>query len=122
LQDIRDNALFVIDPGYLKGNEFVTLDWQEQQHYVDGIVDGMRLAPFLGAYDQTYPESKLRTLLYCVASWGNERKTVVDAYILAHPEKMKDSAHLLVYVALLESCNAIIEKCHETTCQGFSPI
>jgi hypothetical protein len=122
LQEIRDNGLVVIDPGYLKGSEFVQLAWQAQQHYLDGIVDGIRLAPFFGAYDQTYPDSKLRTLLYCIATWGNDRKAVVDDYVLAHPEKHKHSAHILVNVALLESCNAIIENCRDTTCQGYSTI
>lgn len=122
LQEIRDNELFVIDPGYLKGSAFVQLDRQEQQHYVDGIIDGMRLAPLLGAYDQTYPDSRLSALLYCIASWGDERKTVVDDYVLAHPEKQKDSAHLLVYIALLESCKTLIDECHDTTCQGISKL
>jgi hypothetical protein len=120
LQEIRDEKLFIIDPGYVKGGEYLQLDEHTQQSYVDGIVDGMRLAPFLGAYDQTYPESRLRALLYCVASWGDERKNIVDDYFLAHPEKLKGSAHVLIYVALLEACNTVIENCHDATCQGYS--
>ena len=120
LQEIRENKWLVIDPGYLKGSDYLSLDELGQQHYVDGIVDGMRLAPFLGAYDQTYPESKLRTLLFCVASWGNERKTIADNYFVAHPEKLKDSVHGLLYVAFMEACNDIIGNCIDTTCQGFA--
>ena len=122
LQEIRDNGWVVIDPGYLKGGEYVQLEEKEQQYYVDGIIDGMRLAPFLGAYDQTYPDSKLRTLLYCVSSWGNERKTIVDNYILAHPEELKDSFNRLVYIALMRACNDMIDSCRDSTCQGFAEV
>lgn len=122
LQEIRDNHWTVIDPGYLTISEYLQLDGQRQQSYVDGIIDGMRLAPFLGAYDQTYPESKLRTLLYCVASWGNERKTIVDEFLLTHPGKLKDRAHVLIYVALSEACNDMIKSCMGATCQGYSEI
>lgn len=122
LQEIRDNNWSVIDPGYLTVSEYLQLEEQRQQYYVYGIVDGMRLAPFLGAYDQTYPESKLRALLYCLASWGNERKTIVDDFLLAHPEKLKDRAHVLIYVALSEACNDMIKSCTDATCQGYSEI
>lgn len=122
LREVRDTELFVIDPGYLEGSEFVQLDLKAQQQYVDAVVDGMRLAPFFGAYDQTYPESRLRALLYCVASWGSERETVVQNYVHTHPEKLQGSAHLLVYAALLESCRTFIDKCRDTTCQGFSKL
>lgn len=120
LQEIRDNGWVVIDPGYLKGSEYLQLDAQRQQYYVDGVIDGMRLAPYFGAYDQTYPESKLNTLIYCVRSLGDERKSKVDKHFLAHPEKMKDSAHGLIYIALREACNGMIENCKDTTCQGFA--
>ena len=120
LQEMRDEGLVVIDPGYLTGSAYLQLDQQGQQHYVDGIIDGMRLAPFLGAYDQTYPESKLKSLLYCVTSWGSERKTILDNYFLARPEKLKDSAHGIIYVALAEACSDMIESCRDTTCQGLS--
>ena len=122
LQEIQDNNWSVIDPGYWTASEYLQLEEQKQQYYVDGIVDGMRLAPFLGAYDQTYPKSKLRTLLYCVASWGNERKIIVDDFFHAHPEKQKDRAHILIYVALSEACNDMINSCTDATCQGYSEI
>ena len=122
LKEIRDNHWSVIDPGYLTISEYLQLDGQRQQYYVDGIVDGMRLAPFLGAYDETYPESKLRTLLYCVANWGNEHKAIVDDFFLAHPERLKDRAHVLIYVALSEACNDMIKSCTDATCQGYSEI
>jgi len=122
LQEIRDNQWSVIDPGYLSVSEYLQLDEQRQRYYVDGIVDGMRLAPFLGAYDQTYPESKLRTLLYCVGSWGNERQAIVDDFFLANRKRPNDRAHVLIYVALSEACNDMIKSCTNATCQGYSEI
>jgi hypothetical protein len=122
LQEIRDNHWSVIDPGFLTVGEYLQMDEQRQRYYLDGIVDGMRVAPFLGAYDQTYPESKLRSLLYCVASWGNERKAIVDDFFIAHPGRPEHRAHVLIYVALSEACNDMIKSCTDATCQGYSKI
>jgi hypothetical protein len=119
LQETRDNGWVIIDPGYLTASEYFQLDEQAQQYYLDGIIDGIRLGPLFGVYDQSYTDARLKTFIYCVRSWDDERKTIVDHHLRALPVKHHDG-HSTFFAALMEACNDLIESCQNTTCKGIA--
>lgn len=119
LQETRDNGLVIIDPGYFNASEYLQLDTQAQRYYLDGIIDGIRLSPLFGVYDQSYTDAKLGTFIYCVRSWDDERKSIVDQHLRALPAKQYSDGSGL-YGALREACNDLVESCQDTTCKGIA--
>lgn len=95
-----DSQLLYLNGAFTTGNGFRRFSQGEQLSYVVGIVDGLKLAPTLGA---DKPDMKwLRT---CIKDMEAEQiKAIVDMFLTDNPDRWHESMHMLVYAALLGPC------------------
>lgn len=101
LAKLPDGAV-KINNGYMTGNAYRDLPYNSKAAYVMGVVDGLLLAPFLGA-----EERDVDRIASCINGIRSDQlHAIVDAYLAAHPELWDDRMHALTLSALNEACKA----------------
>jgi hypothetical protein len=90
----------VIHNGFITGNDYRTMSQGARRTYVMGLIDGLFLAPFVGA-----PKRQVACLERCAEGMRDEQViAIVDKYISENPVRWHGSVHVLVYSAMREAC------------------
>ena len=89
-----------IHNGFLTGTEYLALPEEGRWFYAAGLVDGILLAPLLGA-----PQANLVGVETCVTGMDNHQAAaILTAHLRMRPEIWHTSAHTAMYAALVERC------------------
>jgi len=112
--EVQESGGVWIHSGFYKGRDYRQLSDGEQRAYAAGIVDGMLLAPMLGApagdlRDVSPTEQPTTTrsqwLSKCIVGMTNGQvAAIITKYLNDHPESWHQDAKASTFSALIESC------------------
>lgn len=88
--------------GFLTGKLFQGGSQSLRTAYVIGVLDGFSYAPVFGA-----PDGKVGKLQRCIGALHIDAKqvgTVVDKYLVAHPESVNEKMQPIVLRAMQQMC------------------
>jgi uncharacterized membrane protein YphA (DoxX/SURF4 family) len=86
--------------GFVTGSQFMSSLPVEKRAYAAGVIDGMLLAPLLGA-----PKSELSWFEGCVEGMTNEQiAAVLEKQLRDNPASWHLSAHGSMFAALYAAC------------------
>ena len=89
-----------VHDGFFSGRQFLDLPQEVRFFYAPGLVDGIFLAPLLGA-----PEQNLERLVACLEKMTNQQvAALLYSYLDSHPEWWQRGANTAMYQALNEKC------------------
>lgn len=89
-----------IDGAFSTGNKYLKFSKDDQLSYVVGVIDGLKLAPTLGA-----DQADMKWFRGCIRNMEAEQiKALVDKFLAENPGRWHESMHTLVYAALLGPC------------------
>jgi hypothetical protein len=84
--------------GFMKAEEYLQLNAEEQPIYAVGLINGMYLAPVFDAPNEGKYLSSLQT---CLKDMTNiQVAAIITKYIKGHPEKWNMPSNLMAYQAL----------------------
>ena len=87
--------------GFLSGNKYLSLSADGKERYAIGFIDGLLIAPLLGA-----PMEGLNWLEQCTAGMNSKQiVAILDIYLTDNPEKWHIPMNGLSLKALEKSCN-----------------
>ena len=90
----------LIRSGFVSGQQYLALAEEKQSAYAMGVVDGILLAPIFGA-----PKKRMLQLEDCLTGMSDTQvAAILTKYLRDHPARWHDSAHVLMYSALLDAC------------------
>lgn len=90
----------LIQSGFLKGQAYMDLPAVERSTYAIGVLDGMELAPLLGA-----PSSRVAWVGQCsVGMTSPQVMAILDKHLREHPEEWHQSAHVALFRAMKAAC------------------
>jgi hypothetical protein len=93
-------APVTVHDGFFTGRQFLDLPQDVRFFYAPGLVDGIFLAPLLGA-----PEQNLDRFAACLEPMTNQQvATLLSSYLDSHPEWWRRGANTAMYQALNEKC------------------
>lgn len=89
-----------IKNGFVTGEAYLLLDATSQTRYASGLVDGLLIAPLMGA-----PASKMAWLQSCVVSMSDSQvAAMLSQELKSNPGSWHQSAHVPMYSALNKAC------------------
>jgi hypothetical protein len=89
-----------VHAGFMKGNDYLELDASEKRAYAMGAVNGMLVAPLLGA-----PEEKLKWLQDCTLDMNDEQvAAIITKYLRDNPAKWHFPMNLTSFNAMKLAC------------------
>lgn len=89
-----------IKSGFLTGNSYRASSAQEKSGFVMGFIDGLLVAPLLGA-----PRSKLVRLEECLTGMVNSQVVaIVDKWLTENPGRWHQQMNVLTFSALQAAC------------------
>ncbi|VUZ86499.1 hypothetical protein MELA_02902 [Candidatus Methylomirabilis lanthanidiphila] len=93
----------LVPPGVLTGRTFVKeMSPDEQRLYGAGLINGMFLAPVLGA-----PRDRVEWLTRCVEHMTNDQgAAIILKHLQSHPERWHKPLNLESWLAIREACSA----------------
>lgn len=93
-------AFVEIDGAFATGNKYRKFSQNDQLSYVVGVIDGLKLAPTLGA-----KKEDMKWFKGCIRNMEAEQiKALVDKFLVENPGRWHESMHTLIYAALLDPC------------------
>lgn len=100
-QSPAQNAPIRIHSGFLSGEEFLNLGPGERWVYVEGLIDGIFLAPLYGA-----PKERVKVVEDCVVGMTNHQiAAMLEKYLRDRPEIWNEGAHTVASRMLFVKCN-----------------
>jgi hypothetical protein len=91
--------------GYLKASEFLNLNDSQKEAFAIGFLDGIDVAPLLGAPDDGKIYVSFRT---CTAEMpGKQVAAIIEKYIRENPEDWHIQLHTVAFNSLLKACHAV---------------
>ena len=89
-----------IHNGFLTGQDFRNLTEAGKRSYAAGLVDGMLLAPFVGA-----PKARLEWLETCVTGMSDEQvAAIISKFVRDNPARWHEPLHVQFYAAVKQAC------------------
>ena len=89
-----------ISRGFFTGSEYLEMSDTERRAYATGAVNGMLIAPLLGA-----PQERVDWLKKCTANMSDtETAAILTRYINTQPDQMSSSLNVITFNALREAC------------------
>jgi len=89
-----------ISRGFFTGAEYLEMSDTERRAYATGAVNGMLVAPLLGA-----PQERVDWLKKCTANMPDtETAAILTRYINTQPDQMSSSLNVITFNALREAC------------------
>ena len=91
-----------VDHGFLTGSFFRGGSASARNAYVIGVLDGFSYSPVFGA-----PDAKIGKLQDCIGAMHVDAQQlggVVDHYLDAHPESLKDRMQPIILRAMRQAC------------------
>ncbi len=88
-----------ISPGFFAAKDYLDMSDTEKRAYVTGQMNGMLVAPFFGA-----PEESLSWLKTCSTKMSDEQlASILTAYIRSQPNQTQN-LNIVTFTALREAC------------------
>jgi len=89
-----------IKPGFFNGEEFLQKPEAQQEGFAAGLVDGIYLAPLMGA-----PQENVEPFHKCtVGMSATQAAAIIQKYLKEHPEKWHQRLSVEAYNALNTAC------------------
>ena len=89
-----------ISPGFFNGKDYLDMSDTEKRAYVTGEINGMLVAPFFGA-----PEESLAWLKSCSAKMSDEElAAILSRFIRDQPGQMQTNLNVVTFNAFREAC------------------
>ena len=94
----KDDDLVLVHNGMMTGQEYLKLDAHERAMYMRGFVNGMSVAPLLGAPYGTWFDK-------CLTGRNDQQLAeIIRRFIDAHPERWHEGLNGLSYAGVTDSC------------------
>ncbi|HSE26199.1 MAG TPA: hypothetical protein VLB68_31305 [Pyrinomonadaceae bacterium] len=89
-----------ISRGYFTGSEYLEMTETERRAYATGAINGMLVAPLLGA-----PQERVDWLKKCSANLSDtDTAAILTKYINSQPGQLSASLNVITFNALREAC------------------
>lgn len=89
-----------ISRGFFTGGEYLEMSETERRAYATGAINGMLVAPLLGA-----PQERVEWLKRCSANMSDtETAEILTRYINSQPGQLSASLNVITFNALREAC------------------
>lgn len=89
-----------IHNGFLTGEEFLNMSDSEKRAFSMGTINGMLLAPFLGA-----PKERMSRIESCVEGMtGLQVAAILEKYLRDNPSRWHETPHSPMWAALVDAC------------------
>src|SRR6476469_3785801 len=89
-----------ISPGFFTGKDYLDMSDTEKRAYVTGEINGMLVAPFFGA-----PEESLGWLKVCSGRKSDEElAAILSRYVRDQPGQLQTNLNVVTFNALREAC------------------
>ena len=89
-----------ISRGFFTGSEYLEMSETERRAYVTGAINGMLIAPLLGA-----PQERVDWLKRCSANLSDtDTAIILTKYINSQPGQLSASLNVITFNALREAC------------------
>ena len=89
-----------ISRGFFTGGEYLEMSETERRAYATGAINGMLVAPLLGA-----PQERVEWLKRCSANMPDtETAEILTRYINSQPGQLSASLNVITFNALREAC------------------
>lgn len=94
---------FLIHNGLLTGAKYLSLPLSERNDVVTGIVEGMLVAPLLGA-----PDRQAYKLGQCLEGKDNtEIEIIITTFARNNPDRLLSNIGILAHTALSKACGGL---------------
>jgi hypothetical protein len=89
-----------ISRGFFTGSEYLDMTDTEKRAYATGAINGMLVAPLLGA-----PQERVEWLKKCSANMADiDTAEILTRYINSQPGQLSASLNVITFNALREAC------------------
>jgi hypothetical protein len=89
-----------VSSGFLKGKDYLDFTTEEKRAYAMGVMNGMLVAPLLGA-----PEEKVAWLEKCTTEMTDEQiAAIITKYLNDHPGDWHRQMNVLSLNAMIATC------------------
>jgi hypothetical protein len=91
-----------INQGFFRSEEFLQMPEAQKEGFAAGLVDGIYLAPILGA-----PEENIERLHNCIAGMSTTQvAAIIEKFLKEHPEKWHQRLNVEAYNAVDAACGS----------------
>lgn len=88
-----------IAPGYFNGRDYLDMSDNERRAYATGAINGMLVAPFLGA-----PEENVNWIKTCTAKLSDEELAGIVTRYIREQNKLDYNLNVLTFNAMQNAC------------------
>lgn len=89
-----------VSSGFLKGKDYLDFTAEEKRAYAMGVMNGMLVAPLLGA-----PQEKVAWLEKCTTDMIDEQvSAIITKYLNDHPGEWHHQMNVLSLKAMMATC------------------
>ncbi len=94
------SELVAIEGAFATGNSYRSFSKNDQLSYVIGVIDGLKMAPTLGA-----TKKEMKWFAGCTGKMETDQiKAIVDKFLGDNPARWHESMHALVMASLITAC------------------
>ena len=96
----QQSGVVAINPGFFKSEEFLQMPETQQRGFAAGLVDGIYLAPLMGA-----PQENIEPFHKCIVGMSDTQvAAIIQEFLKDHPEKWHERLSMEAYNALNTAC------------------
>ena len=100
---LQQSATLVINQGFFKSEEFLHMSQAQREGFAAGLVDGIYLAPLMGA-----PEQNIEHFNKCVTGMSSTQvAAIIEKFLKEHPEMWHQFLNVEAYNALFATCREL---------------
>jgi hypothetical protein len=97
-QPVTRDAAILVPNGFMTGQAYLDLDARDRTFYTRGFINGMSVAPLLGAPHGDWFSK-------CIVDRTDvQLAEIIRRFIDAHAERWHEGLNILGYAALIDSC------------------